>query len=493
MIEMIDTHCHIDHKQFDPDRAAMIERAFADGIEAMVIPAIEPARFDAVRALVASDPRIYCGMGIHPHHATEATDEALADVEKLSFGERVQAIGEIGLDYHYDFAPRDVQQDVFRKQIRIAKRRNLPIIVHNRESDDDVLRIIREEQDAAHGELRGVLHCFSGTPEQAAQAVALGFHVSFTGNITFKKSMLDETVRSLPFDRIMMETDAPYMTPVPFRGKRNEPAFVRLVAEKLAEIRSTSLQEVFTMTTTTAQRFFNLPMLTVLAVTVLIVTSFAATAQTTKPAQEEDDEPATEAVNPYPKKIGIAPILGSNTFVESFQSTGQRTSDRGFLGFGGGVWVQLSESFNLGASYLRYTNNNPTKLDPNTGLPRQENPNVHESIDAYIQWTFNPANTISFFLLGGPTRLSNAFDYNGGGNGNTFRSFWGIFGAFGLGANLKTPLGLFYPSAEFRISTSWGLSEERKYALGNNRFEILTQTGFTYSVARFSLWWFPNF
>lgn len=263
---MIDTHCHLNTEQFQADYADVIQRAVSAGVRHIVIPAIEPKDFDSLTALTARyqgdlSLRLSCAIGIHPHHAHQATDR---DIERIieyvqsqHRADYIRAIGECGLDYYYDFAPRDIQQKIFRAQIHIAKQQHLPLIIHNRESDDDVLDMIESEQD---GTLRGVLHCFSSSESVLDRALALGMMISFTGNITYKKSILASVVQRTPLSRIMIETDAPYMAPVPHRGKRNEPEFVRHIAEKIADIHGISFAEIVSITTFNAQNFFGITM-----------------------------------------------------------------------------------------------------------------------------------------------------------------------------------------------------------------------------------------
>ena len=189
---MIDTHAHIDADAFDEDRDEMITNAFASGVEAIIIPAIEPDRYDRVLTICNQYEHIYCGMGVHPHNANDYSATVEDRIIALLEDPKVKAVGEIGLDYYYDFAPKDIQQEVFRRQLNIAKTYDMPVIIHNRESDEDMIAILKEEQN---GELKGVLHCFSSDLNMLEKALALGFHISFTGNITYKKSILNEIVR----------------------------------------------------------------------------------------------------------------------------------------------------------------------------------------------------------------------------------------------------------------------------------------------------------
>ena len=234
---MIDSHCHIAGEEFAGDLDAVAARARDAGVEtALCILASEDdaemARVDAVRA---AWPGVRFATGIHPHHAgtfAGRIDEAVDTVRRALERSGACGLGEIGLDYHYDFSPREVQQDVFRAQIRLAHERGLSIIIHTREATDDTFRILREERAEC-----GVFHCFTGDGPTAKAALDLGFHLSFAGIVTFPKAAeLREVARLTPLDRILSETDAPYLAPVPHRGKRNEPAFVARVVETLAEL-----------------------------------------------------------------------------------------------------------------------------------------------------------------------------------------------------------------------------------------------------------------
>jgi TatD DNase family protein len=190
---------------------------------------------------------------VHPHDAKDVDDTVLKEIEEMSFHPKVVAIGEIGLDFHYNFSPKEKQREVFRTFLQMAKQRALPIVVHNRESDDAMMEIIESEMSDG---LRGQFHCFGGSASMAQCLLELGFHISFTGNITFKNVKLDDVVKSVPLEKLLLETDAPYMTPVPHRGKRNEPARVVLVAEKIAEIKGVSVEEVGRVTSENCRRLF---------------------------------------------------------------------------------------------------------------------------------------------------------------------------------------------------------------------------------------------
>jgi TatD DNase family protein len=256
---VIDSHCHLADEAFEGDLEAVIERAKAAGVESALCilaagDAQEAARAARVRAIW---PEASFSVGVHPHQARDfASPGAAADAVRkaLAADSRVVAIGEIGLDYHYDFSPRDVQHEVFREQVRLARELKLPVVIHTREASDDTLAIIRDE---GGGDVRGVFHCFTGDRALARAALDLGFHLSFAGIVTFPKATeLREVARDTPADRLLVETDSPYLAPVPHRGKRNEPSFVSRVVETIAEARSMAPTDCGEAAATTFQALF---------------------------------------------------------------------------------------------------------------------------------------------------------------------------------------------------------------------------------------------
>ena len=249
-MRLVDSHVHLDDSKFDADREAVIERALAAGVERMMAigtgggpPDLETAIRQAERY-----PFIFATIGVHPHDASKATPETFARLRELAAHPKVLAIGEIGLDYHYDFSPRDVQQSVFRKQLEIAAEAGKPIVIHSREAWADTMALVGEAR-------RGILHCFTGDPQQAREALALGLHLAFGGVLTFPNAeAVREAARITPEDRLLVETDCPYLAPIPHRGKRNEPAFVVEVARRLAEVRGSTLDEIAAQTTRNFER-----------------------------------------------------------------------------------------------------------------------------------------------------------------------------------------------------------------------------------------------
>jgi TatD DNase family protein len=253
---LVDSHCHLDFPDFASELDAVVARARAAGLARMVTISTRVRRFAGVLSIAERFPEVYCSVGTHPHYAHEELDVTAADLVTHAQHPKVVAIGEAGLDYHYDNSPREAQERGFRTHIAAARESSLPIVIHSREADADTARILEEE--SGKGAFPAVLHCFTGGPDLARRAVALGHYVSFTGILTFKNSTtLREIASSLPADRILVETDAPYLAPNPFRGKRNEPAFVVETAKVLAETRGVSFDEIARQTSDNFLRLFS--------------------------------------------------------------------------------------------------------------------------------------------------------------------------------------------------------------------------------------------
>jgi TatD DNase family protein len=251
-VKLVDSHCHLDDKQFDADRDEVIARAREAGVERMMAIGTGngPPDLECALRLARQYDFIYATVGVHPHDAAKATPETFAAMEALAAEAKVLAIGEIGLDYHYDFSPRDVQREVFVAQLKLAGKAGKPIAIHTREAWDDTLLVLREHWSGA-----GIIHCFSGGPAEARQALDLGFYLSFGGVITFPKAeALREAARMAPEDRLLVETDAPYLAPVPKRGKRNEPAFMVETVQRLAEVRGVAPERIAETTTANFER-----------------------------------------------------------------------------------------------------------------------------------------------------------------------------------------------------------------------------------------------
>jgi TatD DNase family protein len=258
----VDSHAHIDGPEFDEDREQVIKRARAAGVSAILNVGTGDPRsgaFERAVTLAGRHEDVFAAVGVHPHDARLFDAEAEQRITGLiRSSSRVIAWGEIGLDFHYDNSPRDTQKQVFQRQLQLAREAKLPVIIHTREAEDETVEIIKSEN--ADGTLAGVMHCFSGTHRLALQALELGFYISFSGIVTFKKAdELRAVAREVPLERLLIETDCPYLAPVPFRGKRNEPAYVVEVARCLAELRGLSLDELARITSTNFSNLFQLP------------------------------------------------------------------------------------------------------------------------------------------------------------------------------------------------------------------------------------------
>jgi TatD DNase family protein len=253
---LFDTHVHLNAEQFNEDVEEVMERAKEAGVEYMVVVGFDRPTINRALELVEKYDFLYASVGWHPVDAIDMEEEDLQWIEELASHPKVVAIGEMGLDYHWDKSPKSVQQEVFRKQIQLAKRVNLPIIIHNREATQDIVDILREENAQ---EVGGIMHCFSGSAEVAQQCIDMNFYISLGGPVTFKNAKKPkEVAREIPLDNMLVETDCPFLAPHPYRGKRNEPAYVRLVAQQIAEIKEISVEEVEEITTENAKRLFGI-------------------------------------------------------------------------------------------------------------------------------------------------------------------------------------------------------------------------------------------
>jgi TatD DNase family protein len=255
MTEFVDTHCHLFWEDFEDDLDDVLARARAEGVTRVVVPATTLDTMREAEAIAREFADVWFTAGVHPHDAGALPADYLASIERAAGHEKAVAIGEIGLDYYYDFCAPDVQRRVLGEQLDLARRLALPVVIHNREADDDIVEVCRAHQD---GSLGGQFHCFSSGADVARRVLDLGFHISFTGNVTFKKVDLDEVIRLVPDDRLLLETDAPFMTPVPFRGKRNEPMHVPRIAAYIAAVRGCSLEHLAAVTTANARRLYKL-------------------------------------------------------------------------------------------------------------------------------------------------------------------------------------------------------------------------------------------
>lgn len=498
---MIDTHAHIDTEVFDEDRYRVLEDAFEAGVEAIVIPAIEPKDFKRVLHAKGLSEKIYAGMGVHPHNAGEVNSAVLGEIEALvDEHDDIVAVGETGLDYHYDFNPANVQKEAFINQIAIAKNMGYPMIIHNRESEEDLLKILKKEQD---GNLQAVLHCFSADEETLEEALDFGFHVSFTGNITFKKSKLAPIVEKAPLEKIMIETDSPYMAPTPFRGKRNTPALVEKVAEKIAEIKSISKEEVIKMTTNTARKFFNLTIL-LLSLSLFALPAFAQVPDSEYFDEEEEYAEEDRYFNPYKKVIGGGFLLGTNTIVQVYQPGDDERSQEGILALGGGFNYFLNDYLSVSLSHFYSKNSKMADENPEYGLGA----NKHHMSQLTLYGYTTPWKIINIFGMAGVS-----FSHNEISTGTEIISGttpedrvtrpiyeidtdFGINTGVGLMANINAGrAGIFTVSAEWKVDFILGsqsFDTDFRVDPSHPDFNKPIEISNFYSVPQFKIYWYPK-
>ncbi|MFP3669309.1 MULTISPECIES: TatD family hydrolase [Priestia] len=253
---LFDTHVHLNAEQYEDDLQEVINRALEKGVQNMVVVGFDEPTIKKAIQIAETYDFIYASVGWHPVDAIDMTDEHLAWIEELAQHPKVVALGEMGLDYHWDKSPKEVQKDVFRRQIRLARKVKLPIIIHNRDATEDVVTILKEEHVE---EVGGIMHCFTGSIEVAKQCMDMNMYISFGGPVTFKNAKKPKEVAAeLPLDKLLIETDCPYLTPHPFRGKRNEPGYVSYVAEQIAELKGITYEELADITTANAKKLFGI-------------------------------------------------------------------------------------------------------------------------------------------------------------------------------------------------------------------------------------------
>jgi len=253
---LIDSHSHLEMPEFKKDLEQVIQRAMESGVEHIFTVGTEKKGWMRALEIAHSHPSVYAILGVHPHNAKEIDEETYSTLRKLCRDEKVRAYGEIGLDFYRNLSPRDVQLRRFREQIGLAKEIGLPVVIHDRQAHRETLEILKSEKA---GECKGIIHCFSGDYEMAKDCIEMGFYISVPGTITYKNADgFQEIVKRLPLETLLIETDAPFLAPVPFRGKRNEPSFVRYTAQKVAEIKKVSFEKIAEVTTENAFRVYRL-------------------------------------------------------------------------------------------------------------------------------------------------------------------------------------------------------------------------------------------
>ncbi|MGO1369887.1 MAG: TatD family hydrolase [Senegalia sp. (in: firmicutes)] len=253
---LVDSHAHLDDKRFDNDREDLIKNLRENNIEFIINPGADLKTSRKAVKLAKENENIYAAVGVHPHDAGDMDENTIAELKKLAKEEKVVAIGEIGLDYYYDNSPREIQKKWFKEQIKLAKELDLPIIIHDRDAHEDTYNILKEENDE---KLRGIMHCYQSSLEMSKQFIELGFFISLAGPVTFKNAKTPKEVASgVSLDNLLIETDSPYLTPHPYRGKRNEPKHVKHVAQMIADLKGISIEEVIQKTNQNAKKIFGI-------------------------------------------------------------------------------------------------------------------------------------------------------------------------------------------------------------------------------------------
>ncbi len=252
---MIDSHAHLDDEKFNYDREGVLKGLYENQIAYVINPGSDLETSKSAVELSHEYDFIYSAVGVHPHEAEDFTEEIYEEIKKLAKEKKVVAIGEIGLDYYYDHSPREIQKEVFRKQLNLAKELNMPVIIHTRDAQGDTFDILNEFK----GEVTGVMHCYTGSVEMAEKYMKLGYYISIAGPVTFKNAVnVKEMVKTIPMEKLLIETDSPYLTPTPNRGKRNEPKFVKYVAETIAELKEIPLTDVIEHSRENTKNLFKL-------------------------------------------------------------------------------------------------------------------------------------------------------------------------------------------------------------------------------------------
>ena len=412
---MIDTHCHLNDNSYDTDRNEVINSAFTAGMEFIIVPTTKPADFRKTLEIAEENEKIYCTIGVHPHNAKEVNDTVLENIKKIASNDKVVAIGEIGLDYHYDYSPQDAQLFAFRRQIEIANELSLPIIVHNRESDYDMISILekyfptnKEENEKLIG---GVFHCYSSDLLMLNKILDMGFFVSFTANITFPKNNMDEVIANVPLERLMLETDSPYMTPPPNRGKRNIPQNVKIVAEKISNIKNISIDEVIKMTNANAKKLFGLSLCSLVFILgAFFFDSNELYSQTNIDADDDYYDDYHEQ-DPYTRRLGFGPLFGANTFIDRYTTGNRSFSHEGIFSYGGLVNFRVLDYLIIQGAYMySYNTNYVDRLDDTT--KHWLDPNYHHAIELNVLGMSNAYQMVNFYASIGATYFMNKLSRN---------------------------------------------------------------------------------
>lgn len=447
---MIDTHCHLNSSAYADDYDEVINSAFNSGIDYILVPATNPNDFDKTFEIAEKYDKVYAAIGVHPHEAKSVDAEVLKNIRKYATHKKNIAIGEVGLDFHYNYSSQEVQISVLREQIRIANEFDLPLMLHNRESDEIMLKVLTEELTSNS---RGVVHCFSSDLSFLDSILAMNLHVSFTANITFPSVKLDDVILAAPLERIMLETDSPYMTPAPNRGKRNSPTAVKKVAEKIANIKKISIDEVITMTTNNAKKLFNLSALLIF----FILSANLYSQNNTYYDYDDDDEEyildQKELSDPYRRVLGIGAFVGTNTFVEQFDTGIRNVSADGLFTYGASLNYRFMPAFILQASYMYAKNTKNVESLPDSAKNALD-PNIHKTAELSVLAMLLPKNMVNFYGIIGVTYMMNKRSSNPTG----FNKFYVTDDAYGINTGVGAFVNIDLKTAgTLSVTAEWKL------------------------------------
>ena len=435
---MIDTHCHLNDNRYNKDLDTVVNNALKNGVEYIIVPATNPNDLDKTIKIAERFDNVYCGLGVHPHDASKFNEKVYEKMLYLSNHKKVIAIGEFGLDYFRNLSSKEEQRFAFNRQLDLAIATSLPAILHNRDADNDFVEILEKYMNKG---LHGVCHCYSSGLEVAEKLLKMGVYFSFTANITFPKVDMSDVIKLIPLEKIMLETDSPYMTPPPNRSERNVPQNVLKVAEKISNIKNISLKEVIRMTTDNAKRFFRIPTLAVLFI--LLNVNLYSQSNINDDYYYEDEYEYEEFPDPYFRKLGFGPLLGSNTFVDRYSFGRVSFSYEGLFSAGAMINYRFMENFIAQVAYQYSENSKLVERLPDS-VKGWIDPNYHNAIEFSIIGMVVPRNMVNFYVSLGTTYFMNKISKNFGEDGIKSKHYFednnfglntgvGIFINFSLG------------------------------------------------------------
>jgi TatD DNase family protein len=487
---MIDTHCHLNSKEYNKDIDSVITAAQLAGVEYFIVPATMPEDLEKTLEIADKYDKVYCALGVHPHDASKFNEEVYSDILRLSKHKKVVSIGEIGLDYYRNISVAESQVYALERQLAIGLETELPVILHNRCADKDIISILKKDGNSDMG---GVCHCFSSGVEVAEELLELGFYISFTANITFSKVDMTEVIKLVPLDRIMLETDSPYMTPSPNRGKRNVPQNIIKVAEKISSVKNILLEEVIKMTTENAKRLFRIPIL----VLSLFILSNSLYSQDNY--NDDYDDEYEEMPDPYYRKLGFGPLLGTNTFVDRYTSGNRSFSYEGLFSAGGYINYRFLENFIFQAVYSYSENRKAIDKLPDS-LKETLDRNFHNAIEFSVIGMVVPKNMVNFYASLGTTYFMNQISANLGAP--LYKHYWhdknwGLNTGIGIFVNLSLGnMGTLVINGEWKLGfrlDAVNLNYDPRENINSDKRKNITSYTTMSSVPRGGIIWYIPF